>query len=203
MDKAAFFDRWAASYDGLFPSVFYQAVHVRLLESIQLSAIASVLELGCGTGKLLNRLADAQSHLTGTGIDFSAGMIEQARQRTPFGDRLQFVPGNVETLPFDSATFDGIFCSISFLHYPHPERVLQEVARVLKQDGHFYLADFAPPRWADSDILMRGMTPGGVRFYSPRARAALGESAGLHCDRHVYLLGPVLLTDYVVDAPAH
>ena len=55
--KQTFFDLWAPSYDWLFPSIVYQAIHKRLLEYVDLSNSANVLDLGCGTGKLLHRLA--------------------------------------------------------------------------------------------------------------------------------------------------
>ena len=196
MNKVDFFDLWAPSYDWLLPSVFYQAVHARLLDYVQLPEPARVLDIGCGTGKLLNRLARAIPNVTGVGIDFASGMIEQAALKTPYPDRLQFVQGDVTKLPFEASTFSGIFCSISFLHYPEPAQALREIARVLQLGGYFYLADFAPPPWAQSDTVIRGFTPNGVRFYNAKARENLGYAAGLQCDRHDYLLGPVMLTRF-------
>jgi ubiquinone/menaquinone biosynthesis C-methylase UbiE len=196
MNKTEFFNRWAPSYDWLLPSVFYQAVHVRLLDYVQLPPAATVLEMGCGTGKLLNRLAQSTPSLIGIGVDLSSGMIEQAKRKTPFGDRLQFIEANVTALPFDGAEFDAVFCSISFLHYPDPDRALREVARVLKPGGQFYLADFTPPHWATSETILRDVSPEGVRFYNAQAREALGERAGLSGDRHVYLLGPVMMSQF-------
>ena len=197
MEKRIFFDRWAPHYDILLPSVFYQAVHLRLLDYVQLPAAATVLDVGSGTGKLLQRLAANFPALTGIGVDSSAGMLRQAQQKSPYRDRLQFIEGDVVSLPFDDATFDGIFCSISFLHYPEPEHSLHSIQRVLKPGGRFFLADFTPPRWASPEPVVANLSPGGVRFYSAEARATLGQVAGLMCERHEYLLGPVLLSQFI------
>ncbi|MGD1943591.1 MAG: class I SAM-dependent methyltransferase [Leptolyngbyaceae cyanobacterium] len=197
MEKRVFFDRWAPHYDILLPSVFYQAVPVRLLDSVQLTASATVLDVGCGTGKLLQRLAVNFPTLKGIGVDSSVGMLRQAQQKLRDRDRLQFIEGDVVSLPFDDATFDGVFCAISFLHYPEPEQALRSIRRVLKPGGRFFLADFTPPRWASEEPLVANVLPGGVQFYSAEARAALGQAAGLLCDRHIYLLGPVLLSQFV------
>jgi len=196
MDKTEFFDRWAPHYDTLLPSVFYQAVHVRLVDEVELPAQAQVLDVGCGTGKLLNRLAQCWPDLTGSGLDLAAGMITQAQRATPHGDRLQFRRGDVTALPFPPHTFDAVFCSISFLHYPDPVAALKSIAAVLKPMGRFYLADFAPPTWFTSQVWRPGISPGGVAFYSATAREQLGERAGLRCDRHRHLLGPVLMTQF-------
>ncbi|MEM9816940.1 MAG: class I SAM-dependent methyltransferase [Cyanobacteria bacterium P01_D01_bin.6] len=196
MDKRDFFNRWAPVYDVWLPSVFYQAVHVRLLEYVELPVNAHVLEVGCGTGKLLNRLAQCWPTLSGMGLDFSGEMVAQAGKRTPHRDRLQFFEGNVTALPFESQSFDAVFCCISFLHYPDPVAALQAISQVLKPCGHVYLADFTPPAWLGQDILHRGISPEGVTFYSATARAALGVQAGWQCDHHVYLLGPVMMTQF-------
>lgn len=196
MDKADFFDRWAPSYDWLLPSVFYQAVHVRLLDYVQLPASATVLELGCGTGKLLNRIAQSWPKVHGFGIDLSSEMIAQAQAKTQERDRLQFLQADVIELPFEAATFEAAFCAMSFLHYPDPVGALRAIARVLKPGGQFYLADFTPPQWANPSVTLRPISPGGVRFYQDTARAALGQQAGLRCDRHVYLLGPVMMSQF-------
>ncbi|NEQ45229.1 MAG: class I SAM-dependent methyltransferase [Leptolyngbya sp. SIOISBB] len=196
MDKRDFFDLWAPIYDALLPSVFYQAVHIRLLEFVTLPLHAHVLDIGCGTGKLLNRVVQHWPMVTGTGLDFSPAMVTQARQRTPYADRLQFVEGNVTDAQFAFQTFDAVFCCISFLHYPEPLAALQAIAPVLKPSGHFYLVDFTPPPWSGQDIAHRGISPAGVTFYSAAARTTLGAQAGLRCDRHAYLLGPVMMTQF-------
>ncbi|MEB3267066.1 MAG: class I SAM-dependent methyltransferase [Leptolyngbya sp.] len=194
LDKVTFFDRWASSYDCWVPSVFYQAVHQRLLTTVTLPAQAQVLELGCGTGKLLQRLAAAYPDCRGMGLDFSPRMVAMAQTRNRYGDRLSFRQGSVDQIPAAPHSYDGIFCSISFLHYPDPVAVLAEVRRVLKPTGQFYLADYRPPPWQPEDTTARPITPGGVRFYNAEARERLAAAAGLRCDRHVYLLGPVLGT---------
>ncbi|MEL6401815.1 MAG: methyltransferase domain-containing protein [Cyanobacteria bacterium J06626_4] len=196
-EKRAFFDRWAPHYDILLPSVFYQAVHMRLLDSVQLPAPATVLDVGCGTGKLLQRLAVNFPTLRGTGVDYSAAMLRQAQQKSRYRDRLQFLKADVVSLPLADATCDGVFCAISFLHYAEPEQALRSIRRVLKPGGRFFLADFTPLRWVSVEPVVTHVVPGGVRFYSAEARAALGQAAGLRCERHAYLLGPVLLSQFV------
>lgn len=79
-NKQQLFDLWAPLYDFLFPSVLYQAIHKRMLEYVQLPSYPNVLDIGCGTGRLLDRLATERSDLQGTGLDFSAEMLRQARR---------------------------------------------------------------------------------------------------------------------------
>jgi len=191
-DKKQLFDRWAPSYDWLFPSVFYQAIHQRLLEYIQLGDRAHVLDLGCGTGRLLHRLTEQFPTVQGTGLDLSPEMLRQAQLRQPQRLQLTYVQGNAEQLPFAESQFDAVFNTLSFLHYPQPEQVLAEVNRVLKPTGCFYLVDLTWQPWSDTQVLL--ITPGDIRLYSQQARERLGRQAGLLCQGHHYLLGPVMLT---------
>ncbi|HEY9619619.1 MAG TPA: class I SAM-dependent methyltransferase [Crinalium sp.] len=193
--KQRLFDRWAPSYDWLFPSVFYQAIHQRLLDYVVLPDQANVLDLGCGTGRLLNRLAAHFPELRGTGFDFSAEMLRQARRCNRFHPRLIFVPGTADALPFVDDQFDAVFSSISFLHYPHPQQVFAEVSRVLKPGGCFYWVDPIVSQWSTSHQVP--ISPGGVRLYSAARREELGQHAGLRCQGHYYLLGFILLTIFV------
>lgn len=193
MKKEKLFDLWAPSYDWIFPSVFYQAVHQRLLEYVELPESARVLDLGCGTGKLLGRLADRFPDLQGTGLDFSEEMLSQAKLRGLHRDRLTYVGGNVESLPFDASQFDAAFSTISFLHYPQPQTVLAEVSRVLRIGGRFYLVDSVPPRWCGSTLSLP-ISQGGITLYGREVRAQLGEAVGLTAIAHRYLLTPVVLT---------
>lgn len=190
--KKLIFDLWASSYDSLLPSVFYQAVHKRLLEYVDLSAQANVLDLGCGTGRLLERLATKFPELRGTGLDLSPKMLQVARLSNRHHPRLIFIEGKAEALPFGDGQFDAVFNSISFLHYLEPKQVLQEVARVLTPSGRFYLVDITTTKEQESQTF--SISRQTIKFYSPQQREMLGASAGLVCLHHYYLLGPVLLT---------
>ncbi|GAB4242522.1 MAG: class I SAM-dependent methyltransferase [Elainellaceae cyanobacterium] len=191
--KQQFFDRWAATYDWLVPSVFYQAIHQRLLEYVHKSDRLQVLDISCGTGQLLDRLASQFPDLEGTGIDFSTEMINQATKRDRYPSRLTYLQGNAEALPFPDAAFDAIFNTISFLHYANPELVFAEVQRVLRSGGYFYLVDFTT-RWARAPQTLGTSPQTSIRLYSPTAREQLGQQAKLTAISHHYLLGPVLLT---------
>lgn len=192
--KQQIFDRWAKNYDSLFPSVFYQAIHKQLLEYVNLPEKSNVLDLGCGTGRLLNRLAAHFPHLQGTGLDFSPEMLRQARQQNRHHPRLIYIQGNAEALPFADGQFDAVFNTLSFLHYPKPEQVFSEVSRVLHPGGYFYLVDLTLKRQVDSPHI--SVFPGGIRIYSSQMREQLGKQVGLSCLSHHYLLGPVLLTTF-------
>lgn len=191
-NKEKFFDLWAPNYDFLLTTVFYQAVHKRLLDYVELPDQPNILDLGCGTGRLLHRLANQFPTLQGTGLDLSAEMLRQAQQRNQHGIRLVYKQGNAESLPFGDCEFDAVFNTISFLHYPNPQQVFSEVSRVLRPSGRFYLVDFTLREETGTGNLP--FSPNGIRLYSPQRRQQLGVAAGLECLGHHYLLGPVLLT---------
>lgn len=191
-NKKRLFDQWAPSYDWLFPSVIYQAIHKRLLEYVDLPQGANILDMGCGTGKLLNRLLSKFTDIRGTGLDLSPEMLRMARQSDRHRPRLIYIQGQAESLPFGEGQFDAVFSTISFLHYLQPEQVLREVGRVLSPGGRFYLVDITTTKQTDPQVLP--MSDRSIRFYSPQQREVFGSSAGLLCMSHHYLLGPVLLT---------
>lgn len=98
---------------------------------------ADVLECGCGTGLILERIARFAK--TAKGIDLSPGMLELAQQRG-----LDVCEGSVTDLPFDDATFD-VTCSFKVLaHVPEIGRALREMARVTRPGG-VILAEFYNP----------------------------------------------------------
>ena len=192
--KQKLFDRWAPNYDILFTTIFYQALHQRLLDYLQLPDHPNVLDLGCGTGRLLDRLAEEFPTLRGTGFDLSPQMIRQARQtkRDRHRPRLIFIEGNAEQLPFTDHQFDTVFNTISFLHYPNPSQVLSQIHRVLSPGGNYYLVDFTPLGQKISHAV--GVSPANIYLYSLERREQLGREAGLQCRGHYSLLGPVWLT---------
>jgi ubiquinone/menaquinone biosynthesis C-methylase UbiE len=189
-NKARFFDFWAPFYDYSFTTIFYQAIHKRLLEYVELPANPLVLDIGCGTGRLLQRLAVKFPDLRGIGLDLSPEMLRQARRKNQYPERVIFKQGNANQLPFANNQFKAVFNTISFLHYLNPVQVLQEISRVLREGGYFYLVDYQ----SLIGTYQVSIFPGGLRFYSPKKREELGKKAGLNCLGHYYLLGPIMLT---------
>lgn len=96
-----------------------------------------ILECGCGTGLILERLAEFSRRAAG--IDLSPGMLELARSRG-----LEVKEGSVTELPFDDASFD-VTCSFKVLaHVPDIGKALAEMARVTRPGG-VILAEFYNP----------------------------------------------------------
>jgi ubiquinone/menaquinone biosynthesis C-methylase UbiE len=191
-NKQQLFDLWAPLYDFPFPSAFYRATHQRMLEYVELPQHPNVLDIGCGTGRLLHRLGTEYSDLRGTGLDFSAEMLRQARRSNRHRPRLIFVQGSAAPLRFANEQFDAVFNTFSFLHYLEPERVFAEIKRVLRPGGTFYLVD--PTTSDPTGIGLVPVTPSGIRLYSLRMREQMGKQVGFRCLKHQYLLGPNLLT---------
>lgn len=190
-NKEKFFNGWAPFYDCLFTTVIYQAIHQRLLEYVVLQENAEVLDLGCGTGRLLDRLAAREPTLRGIGVDFSKEMLRQARKRTQYKERLIFIQENAASLSFANEQFAAVFCTLSFLHYPNPQQVLNEVSRVLSPGGRFYLVDSCINK---KNISSSIPWLGKIQLYNQQQREHLGREAGLNCLGHHYLLPRVLLT---------
>jgi SAM-dependent methyltransferase len=100
-----------------------------------------VLDIGCGTGYLLRRLAQQcpqARHLAG--IDPARSMIETATASAR-DERLQFSVGTAERLPYGDGSFDLIVTTTSFDHWADQLRGLHECARVLVAGGQLVLVD--------------------------------------------------------------
>ena len=100
-----------------------------------------ILDVGCGTGYLLGRLAACAPQAGAlAGIDAAPAMIEVARDASA-DDRLRFVVGTAERLPWPAATFDLVVSTTSFDHWADQRTGLAECARVLAPGGCLVLAD--------------------------------------------------------------
>lgn len=96
-----------------------------------------VLELGCGTGLILGRIAPMAKQADG--IDLSEGMIEKARQRG-----LSVRVGSVTELPYEDASFDLCYSFKVLAHVPDIGKALAEAKRVTRPGGHMILEFYNP-----------------------------------------------------------
>lgn len=122
-----------------------------------------VLEVGCGTGLVLSRIARFAK--TAKGVDLSPGMLEKARARG-----LDVVEGSATALPFPEGSFD-VTCSFKVLaHIPEIEVALAEMLRVTRPGG-MVLAEFYNP------LSWRGL----IKRFGPAGRVAPGTH-----EKHVF-----------------
>lgn len=112
-----------------------------LAHATDLPRDASLLEIGCGGGKYLSALSDRFRRITGVEPDQTKldNANEEARQSA-----ISIVPGRAESLPFESTSFDACLMNEVLEHIEDQDRALEEVSRVLRPSGRFYL--FAPNR---------------------------------------------------------
>lgn len=88
-----------------------------------------VLEVGCGTGLILRRIAEVAR--SARGVDISPGMLDKARQRG-----LEVVVGSATDLPYDDASFDTVTSFKVLAHVEDLPKALSEGARVTRSGGH-------------------------------------------------------------------
>ena len=103
----------AADYHRLSAPQFHWGQ--RVLRELHLRGDESLLDAGCGTGKLTRTLLENLPRGRVVGLDLSRNMVMHAQQnlRPDFGDQVRFVAADCLSLPFRNC-FDGIFSTASF-----------------------------------------------------------------------------------------
>ena len=167
------FDQWASTYEDswLQRSLFDQAHQATLALAAHLvHQPASVLDVGCGTGKLLRRANSCWPEAQLIGVDPANGMIEMAKRLTP---NATFFTGMAEALPLPDASVDLALSTTSFHHWQDQAASIREIARVLRPGGYFILVDASFPDWLARVFRLK-------RFHSPAQLRALFIQASFH-----------------------
>ncbi|MDI9260960.1 class I SAM-dependent methyltransferase [Alicyclobacillus sendaiensis] len=129
------------------------------LERVPLSAAASVLEVGCGTGGTALALAQRGMHVTA--LDVRQEMIDHVRARARQAHlSVDAVVGSADRLPWPPASFDAVIGE-SVLVFADIPVVLREVRRVLKTSGLALFVEMVaptdpPPGWHDEAARVYG-----------------------------------------------
>lgn len=170
------FDQWASSYEEswLQRSFFAQAHQTALALAVDVvHQPASVLDVGCGTGKLLRRANSLWPEARLIGVDPAGGMIKVAKRLTPTAT---FFAGMAEALPLPDNSIDLALSTISFHHWQNQIAGIREIARVLRPGGCFILVDISFPDW-----LMRVFRVQHV--HGPAQMRTLFKQGGLHVQK--------------------
>ena len=128
---ADFWDKNAKRYDRFMRK---DAAAYRQMYELIRSAVKSktVLELATGTGLIAKHIVSAAKHIEAT--DASAEMIAEAK-RDNCSAKLYFSVQDMFRLPYAEESFDVVIVSNALHIVPQPEKALQEIKRVLKEDG--------------------------------------------------------------------
>ena len=174
----------------------------RLLDALDVRAGDRVLDIGCGPGTDLARLADVvgPDGLV-IGVDRDPGMLAEASRRLVDRPNVTLPTGDAQELPLTDAGVDRARTDRVLQHVIDPERVLAEIRRVLRPGGVLGMAE---PDWdtlavADDDVRT---SRGFARFVADQVRhPTIGRQLVRWCVRTGFTVRsveamPVLFRDF-------
>ena len=156
-----------------------------------LSPSNTILDVGCGTGALLEEL---QRRYKAGGVDFSRHALAFSASRNLCVLSL----GDAQRLPYQSSTFDSVVSLDTIEHVPDDLAATKEIARVLKPGGCFVMNVPAYAwLWGPHDVALMHQ-----RRYTATSVRELMLASGLHVERinySVFFLFPVVVLMRVVE----
>jgi len=137
-----------------------------------------VLDVGCGTGELLVRLAARYPEASLAGLDAVPAMLEVARAK--LSAQVDLREGWANELPWEDGSFDVVVSCNMFHFITHPVEAIGEMERVLRPGGRMVITD-----WCDDYLAcricswyLRLTSRAHFRSYTEKECAALMEEAG-------------------------
>ncbi|MGN6665168.1 MAG: class I SAM-dependent methyltransferase [Solirubrobacterales bacterium] len=147
---------------------------------------ASWLELACGPAAISRALAAKVGRVQG--VDLTPAMVEKAREEAVAEgiDNAEFSVGDATALAFEDASFDGAVTRFSFHHIPAPQRVLEEMGRVVRPGGRVIVSDLLTDEDAAAQAwhqqIERLRDPSHWATPTPARLRAMGAAAGLELE---------------------
>lgn len=171
--------RLAPDYDERW--AFYLQSSLReTLKRVRIKPGQSVLDVGCGTGALLEILAKIYPGIALAGIDSTQEMLAVARRRLPEAVRLE--QAGTGKLPFDDEAFDTVISCSMFHYVREPVAALKEMRRVLKPAGAFIVTDWCADYLTCRmyDLLLQTFNPAHFKTYRVTEFSSLLATSGFH-----------------------
>ncbi len=135
-----FWNVYAHVYDQMATSIPYQEVQQLAEKCLEVRSGERVLDVGCGTGQFLRRLADRASGAQLHGMDAASGMLRIARKRVARSAML--CEADLEAgLPYEASSMDAIACMQVLYTARDPDQLLRELRRVLRPMGRLVLVN--------------------------------------------------------------
>src|SRR6266496_1788993 len=188
-DTATRFDAWASTYEhSVLQPTLYVPAQQRALQLVRqlMPRPQRLLDVGCGTGRLLRQARHQYPEALLVGIDTAWGMVASAAATTNAELAIHHVRAAAEQLPFADRTFDLVMATMSLRHWTDPATAIAQIDRVLIPGGALVVADVFPTHQRRglpaAALRRRGRGHSGV----PAEFAAVLPAKGLlvvGCDR--------------------
>ncbi|WP_170885463.1 methyltransferase domain-containing protein [Bacillus alkalicellulosilyticus] len=94
-----------------------------------------VLDVGCGTGAMVNLISDCLPETEFIGVDNSTAILDTARTQHSHKESITFVHSDATALPFSDNTFDFVYTRLVLMHNSNPNEIIREMTRVCKPGG--------------------------------------------------------------------
>ncbi|NLP62075.1 class I SAM-dependent methyltransferase [Paraburkholderia sacchari] len=158
--------------------------------------LRNVLEIGCGTGDMTRRIADAWPDTKVCALEVDTIQLEKNQQRNRH-DNITFLGGPAEHIPFGARIFDAVLMFKSLHHVPGAllDQALNEIHRVLRPGGVAY---FAEPVFAGelNEIIRLFHDEEIVRQAAFEALVRASDDSRWDCAREVHYRVPVQFLDF-------
>jgi demethylmenaquinone methyltransferase/2-methoxy-6-polyprenyl-1,4-benzoquinol methylase len=145
------FDTISGNYDGLNRIISLGSDikwRKKVIQIVADHSPESILDIATGTGDLAIKFASATKAGKIVGLDLSEGMLTVARKKVAGNndlERIEFIQGDSEALPFEDNSFDAITVSFGIRNFENLEKGLSEIKRVLKTGGLFVILETSVP----------------------------------------------------------
>lgn len=137
--RQIFFDTIAGSWDAKHDLPAQARRLAATLRRFGIRRSETVLDIGCGTGSLVQALLAALGPDGRTvALDISPAMLAQARRKIS-DPRVAWHEAPADQIPMPGASADRIICLASWPHFENPENVLREFRRVLRDGGRAHI----------------------------------------------------------------
>ena len=153
------FDRISPRYDllnRLLSLGIDQRWRRRVVRRLRADGVQQLLDVATGTGDLAIMAASAVPRITG--VDISAGMLEQGRRKLKekgLEHQVELVQADGIALPFSDDRFDAVTVAFGVRNFEDLEGGIAEMQRVIRPGGHLHVLEFSKPRRTPFKELFR------------------------------------------------
>ncbi|MBF0469503.1 MAG: methyltransferase domain-containing protein [Desulfamplus sp.] len=148
------------------------------IERMDMKPTDKVLDVGCGTGSLLYRLASSCPEAQLSGFDLVPEMLDVARRR--LRDNVTLCAGLAEHIPFANNHFDIVISCNMFHYIRNPGLALKEMYRVLRPGGQIVITDWCHDYITCQlcELYLRISNPAHFKIYRTKECKQMLEQAG-------------------------